>query len=129
MQPSTSYCPPTSSPGRSFGWKENLVPQFLQKPSTRPARPALPRPTGRSQLLQYRLRSGTSGFLSTAPAGSLAWIGGISIRPAPRLPRPERDEETPVIALLDDASASPAAADAAAFNMTPGAGARPQALQ
>jgi hypothetical protein len=69
---------------------ENLVPQCAQKPSGSPGRPSLLRPTGRSQTAQNRLLSGTWGSAMIALAGSRAGTGGISIRPAPRLPRVDR---------------------------------------
>ncbi len=50
----------------------------------------MPRPTGRSHTPQNRLLSATTGFVSTADAGSLAGTGGISTRPAPRWPRDDR---------------------------------------
>jgi hypothetical protein len=53
-----------------LGLNENRVPQFRQKPSVIPGRPARSRPTGWSQPLQYRLFSGTRGSASTALAGS-----------------------------------------------------------
>src|SRR5260221_13907850 len=89
-QPSTSYCPATSSPGASLGVNENWVPQRGQYPSASPGRPSLPRPTGRSQAPQNRLLSGTCGSARTALAGSRAGTGGTSITPAPRLPRDPR---------------------------------------
>jgi hypothetical protein len=70
--------------------KENLFPQLRQKPSARPGRPSLLRPTGRSHRPQKRLLSGTCGSASTALAGSRAGIGGISTSPAPRLPLDKR---------------------------------------
>src|SRR5690242_15125228 len=87
MQPSTSYWPATISPGASLGANENGVPQCGQNPSTSPGCPSLPRPTGRSHAPQNRLFSATSGFASTAEAGSRAGTGGMSTRPAPRWPR------------------------------------------
>src|SRR6266568_748771 len=86
-QPSTSYWPPTRSPGWSFGVKENGVPQLRQKPSASPGRPSRARPTGCSHRGQKRLLSGTCGSARTALAGSWAGTGGISTRPAPRFPR------------------------------------------
>src|SRR6185437_11338828 len=90
MQPSTSYCLATRSPGSSLGLNENRVPQFRQKPSVSPGLPSRPRPTGCSQLEQYRRFSGTRGSASTALAGSRAGTGGMSTRPAPRRPRADR---------------------------------------
>src|ERR1700755_2509787 len=77
------------SPGRSLGEKEYGWPHLLQKPSVRPGRSPRLRPTGAPQslLLQYRLRSGTSGLSSTAPAGSARGTAGTETRPAPSLPR------------------------------------------
>src|SRR6185437_1527675 len=74
-------------PGSSLGANENGVPQCAQNPSTIPGCPSLPRPTGRSHAPQNRLFSATSGFASTAEAGSRAGTGGMSTRPAPRWPR------------------------------------------
>jgi hypothetical protein len=69
-----------------LGVNENWVPQRGQYPSASPGLPSLPRPTGCSQAPQNLRFSGTWGLASTAPAGSRAGIGGISISPAPRLP-------------------------------------------
>ncbi|GAA2127623.1 hypothetical protein GCM10009802_34290 [Streptomyces synnematoformans] len=62
---------------------------MVQKPSVRPGRPPRDRPTGAPQSLrlQYRLRSGTSGFSSTAVRGSGRGTSGTDTRPAPSLPR------------------------------------------
>ena len=85
MQPSTSYCPATSSPGTSLGLKEYRVRQLGQNPSVRPGRPSRDRPTGWPQLPQNRRFSGTWGLASTAVAGSSAGTGGTATRPAPSL--------------------------------------------
>src|ERR1700745_870260 len=90
MQPSTSYCPATRSPGSRFGLKENRGPQLRQKPPVNPGCPSLSRPTGWSQPLQYRLFSGTCGLARTALAGSRYGTGGISTSPAPSRPRADR---------------------------------------
>src|SRR5487761_773427 len=89
-QPSTSYCPATSSPGSSLGLKEYLVRQFGQKPSVSPGLPSRDWPTSCPQLPQNRRLSGTLGSVSTAVAGSSAGTGGTSTRPAPSLPRDDR---------------------------------------
>ncbi|GAA2713315.1 hypothetical protein GCM10010315_18660 [Streptomyces luteosporeus] len=66
---------------------------MVQKPSVRPGRPSRERPTGAPQSLrlQNRLRSGTSGSLSTAARGSGRGTPGMVTRPAPSRPRPEED--------------------------------------
>src|SRR5215469_15508645 len=97
---STSYWPATISPRSSFGANEKRLPQFGQNPSTSPGCPSRLRPTGRSHAPQNRLLSATSGFASTAVAGSPAGTGGISTSPAPRCPRdarllPRRPERLP----------------------------------
>src|SRR6478672_1146325 len=92
--PTTSYCPATRSPGWSFGVKEKAWPHAGQKPSARPGRPSLLRPTGLPHLAQLRLSSGTSGFFRTTLDGSTRGIGGMVVRPAPsRADRSRWDDE------------------------------------
>src|SRR5947208_6755944 len=87
-QPTASYWPATSSPGRSFGSNENGPPHLRQKPAVRPGSPSRPRPTGSLQRPQKRRLSGTiAESPSTASAGSRNGTGGISTSPAPRRPR------------------------------------------
>src|SRR5690606_39298753 len=100
-QPSTSYCPPTRSPGRSFGVKENRVPHLGQNPSVRPGRSPRPRPTGSPQLLQKRLPSATCGSDSTAVDGSRYGTRGTSTSPAPSIPRRPDDRVDPVRVVPD----------------------------
>src|ERR1700722_17050895 len=89
-QPSTSYCPATSSPGTSLGLKEYRVRQFGQNPSVMPGLPSRDWPTSCPQLPQNRRLSGTRGSARTAAAGSSAGTSGTSTRPAPSLPRDDR---------------------------------------
>src|SRR5436309_6177940 len=84
MQPTTSYCPPTTSPGCSLGVNENGVPHFAQKPSARPGRPGRARPTFSPQAEQKRFSSGTSGLASTTDRGSGTGADGTVVMPAPR---------------------------------------------
>src|SRR5689334_9944381 len=84
MQPTTSYCPPTTSPGRSFGVNEYGARHFGQKPSVRPGFPSRDRPTGEPHDEQKRFSSGTDGFASTAERGSATGAAGTFVMPAPR---------------------------------------------
>src|SRR5438093_13465570 len=84
MQPTTSYCPPTTSPGCSLGVNENGVPHFAQKPSARPGRPGRARPTFSPQAEQKRFSSGTSGLAMTTDCGSGTGADGTVVMPAPR---------------------------------------------
>jgi hypothetical protein len=74
---------------------------LVQNPSVRPARPPRDRPTAapHSLLPQNRLRSGTSGFSSTAARGSGRGTSGTVTTPAPRrerapAPVEEREDRT-----------------------------------
>ncbi len=64
---------------------------MVQKPSVRPGRSPRARPTGapQSEREQNRLRSGTSGFSSTAAEGSGRGTSGTLTSPAPSRLRPE----------------------------------------
>src|SRR6478609_1719798 len=84
MHPATSYWPPTTSPGCSFGVNENGVPHLGQKPSARPARPPRDRPTFSPHLEQKRLSSGTSGLAMSTDCGSGTGADGTVVMPAPR---------------------------------------------
>src|SRR3954463_12525763 len=85
-QPTTSYCPATTSPAASFGVNEKCAPQLRQNPSARPGVPSRERPTGSPHRAQKRRDSATEGAASTAPAGSRYGVGAIVTRPAPRGP-------------------------------------------
>ena len=107
MAPATTYWPPTTSPSRSLGVKENGLRQVGQKPSVRPGWPSRERPTGDPHDGQVRRSSGTIGSLRTAPAASTAGTGGTVVRPAPsRAPR-SRVEDVPTrrVTLLPSAPA------------------------
>jgi hypothetical protein len=95
--PPTSYWPATRSPACSFAVKSNRSPQLGQKPAVRPGLPPWPRPTGLSQRVQKRRRSGTLGSAMTTDAGSADAIGATSTTPAPT--RLRRDVPLPVCVL------------------------------
>ena len=63
--------------------KSKRSPQLGQKPDVRPGRPPWLRPTGLSQRVQKRRRSGTLGSAMTTVAGSIEVMGAISTTPAP----------------------------------------------
>ncbi len=92
---------------------EKAWPQVGQKPSARPGRPSLLRPTGLPHLAQVRLSSVTSGFFITTLAASTSGTGGIVVRPAPR--RAERSrwepDRTRCVAADPAARCEPMAAD------------------
>lgn len=69
----------------------------MQNPSVRPGRSPRARPTGapQSEREQNRLRSGTSGFSSTAAEGSGRGTSGMVTSPAPSLLRPDDGAEEP----------------------------------
>src|SRR4029079_11102285 len=91
-QPTTSYWPPTSAPGCSFGSKSNGVRHFGQKPFDRPGAPSRERPTCAPQTEQNRLSSGTVGGSNNAWRGSVTGTDGTWVRPAP-----SRDVCVPVV--------------------------------
>ncbi|GLX18482.1 hypothetical protein Slala02_60630 [Streptomyces lavendulae subsp. lavendulae] len=70
---------------------------MVQKPSVRPGRSPRARPTGapQSEREQNRLRSGTSGFSSTAAEGSGRGTSGTLTSPAPSRLRPDEDADEP----------------------------------
>src|SRR6185295_5570516 len=82
--PTTSYWPPTSAPGCSFGSKSNGVRHFGQNPFDRPGTPSRDRPTGAPQTEQKRLSSATVGGSIKAWRGSVTGTDGTWVRPAPR---------------------------------------------
>ena len=84
MQPTTSYWPPTRSPGCSLGVNENGVPHFGQNPSVRPGCPPRQRPTGSPHSEQNRFSSATSGLAMTTDCGSGTGADGTVVIPAPR---------------------------------------------
>src|SRR6185369_16001452 len=134
MQPCTSYCLPTRSPRESLGTKEYRAPQWVQKPSVRPALPSRPRPTGllHSGLPQNRWPSGTCGLVRIAAAGSPLGMRGIVTIPAPSRPRTLTDfDDDPARAVRPDRAVEPTVAVEVAT--TPcrgsGAGAVPQTSQ
>ena len=90
--PTTSYWPPTRSPGANFGVNENGCPHLAQKPSSRPGVPSCPRPTGapHSGCPQNFWWSGMRGSSSTTLWGSGTSISGMSTRPRPRPGRESR---------------------------------------
>src|SRR5215213_858674 len=81
--PTTSYCPPTSAPGRSFGSKSNGVRHLGQNPFDRPGEPSRERPTGAPHTEQKRLSSATVGGSISACRGSVIGTEGTCVRPAP----------------------------------------------
>ena len=93
--------------------KENSWPHVGQKPSVRPGRPSLLRPTGLPHLAQVRLSSGTSGFFITTLAASTSGTGGIVVRPAPSRAERSRwdDDRTRWVAPVPLARCEPMAAD------------------
>src|SRR5688572_17238235 len=94
MAPTTSYWPPTRSPGLSFGVNENLVRHFGQNPSARPGWPSRLRPTGAPQAGQKRFSSATSATAITASRGSPTGDDGTVVTPAPS--RADRTRRMPV---------------------------------
>src|SRR4051794_22215903 len=119
MGPTTTYWPPTTSPGRSFGVKENGVPQEGQKPSARPGWPSWLRPTGLPQWAHDRFDSATPASVIPAPAGSSTGTASTTVSPAPRRLRTLADElpmrwvgREPARARADPRGLEPSRADA-----------------
>src|SRR5918997_2289644 len=97
LGPPTYYWPATRSPAVSLAVKSNRSPQLGQNPAVRPGLPPWRRPTGLSQRVQKRRRSGTLGSAMTTAVGSADSIGAISMMPAPT--RLRRDVPLPVCVL------------------------------
>ena len=112
------------SPGRSLGTKEYGWPHLVQNPSVRPGRSPRARPTGAPQSLrlQNRLRSGTSGFSSTAVRGSGRGTSGTDTRPAPSLLRPDGGRGRAGAAHRDRTRSEPPGQRRATAARTPNAG-------
>ena len=82
IAPTTWYCPPTRSPGFSFGENENSWPHCGQSPGA-PGTAVDAAPDGLPHLEQVRLSSGTCGSGLIALLASTGGAGGTTVSPAP----------------------------------------------